>query len=60
MSKYLVTHADSGGVAEMHFDTYKKAMEYMAELPEGMGSVSFTTLQDPDDQRDTDIEDGKY
>ena len=60
MSKYVVTHSDSGAIAEMHFKSYKKAMEYMADLPEGMAGVSFSTRQDPDDQRDTDIEDGKY
>ncbi len=60
MSDYLVTHSCAGGIVEMHFKTYSKALEYMGDLPDGVGSVSFTTLHDPDDQRDTDIEDGKY
>lgn len=60
IDRYLVTYADGGGVYESTFDTYNDAVYYMTGLPEGTSGVSFTTLHDPDDQRDTDIEDGKY
>ena len=58
MNRYLITWSSGiGGVNEAIFDDYQEAMEFLAETG---GSASFSTLFDPDDQRDTDIEDGKY